>query len=392
LTDVNLLLGLLDPQRFGIPVDPDAAEAAFAGVAAAVRAGAADASRDALRRDALLAGFRAIADERMAEAIRSISVRRGYDPADYALLAFGGAGGQHACAVAALLGVGTVLVPPDAGLLSALGLGHAVVERFAQRQVLRPLAEVGGGELAALLDELAAQAATAVTEGTAVAGAVVEGAVAAIRDGGGAGRPPGTRAAVAGRTDRRGEPAAAATRRPPVPARDTGRNDEGERSKSAPAAGLEVRRRILHLRFAGQESTLAVEPASGRGGALSTQAVRAAFGDAYRARYGYLPEDRPLEVESVRVAVSTPREEEAPGGEPPAERRPVPVAVRRAHLGGCWREAAVHERTALLAGDRFSGPALVFEAHGATAVEPGWCGEVDAVGTLVLRRSAPGDG
>ena len=100
-------------------------------------------------REALLAGLLEIADERMADAIRGISLRRGYDPAEYALVAFGGAGAQHACAVATLLGVAQVLVPPDAGLLSALGLGAAVVERFAERQVLQPLADVGG-RLAAL--------------------------------------------------------------------------------------------------------------------------------------------------------------------------------------------------------------------------------------------------
>jgi 5-oxoprolinase (ATP-hydrolysing) len=78
----------------------------------------------------------------MADAIRRISLRRGYDPAAYALVAFGGAGAQHACAVARRLGVSTVVVPPDAGLLSALGLGHAVIERFAEQQVLRPLEEI----------------------------------------------------------------------------------------------------------------------------------------------------------------------------------------------------------------------------------------------------------
>ncbi len=86
----------------------------------------------------------------MAEAIRHISVRKGIDPAGYSLVAFGGAGGQHACRVAELLGIGDVLLPADAGLLSAVGLGHAVVERFAQREVLRPLDEIDG-----LLIELA---------------------------------------------------------------------------------------------------------------------------------------------------------------------------------------------------------------------------------------------
>ena len=79
----------------------------------------------------------------MAEAIRHISVREGIDPAGYSLVAFGGAGGQHACRVAELLGMEEVILPGDAGLLSAMGLGHAVIERFAQREVLRPLEGIG---------------------------------------------------------------------------------------------------------------------------------------------------------------------------------------------------------------------------------------------------------
>ena len=87
-------------------------------------------------------GLLRIADERMADAIRHISVRKGIDPAGYALVAFGGAGGQHACRVAELLGMEEVILPGDAGLLSAKGLGHAVIERFAQREVLLSLARV----------------------------------------------------------------------------------------------------------------------------------------------------------------------------------------------------------------------------------------------------------
>jgi 5-oxoprolinase (ATP-hydrolysing) len=157
VTDCNLLLGRLDPARFAIPVDAAPAEAAADALAAAVRAR----TGEAVDRQALLAGLIDIADERMADAIRGISLRRGYDPAEYALVAFGGAGAQHACGVASRLGIGTVVVPADAGLLSALGIGHAPLERFAERQVLRPLDEVQSS-LPALFDALAAEAVDAV--------------------------------------------------------------------------------------------------------------------------------------------------------------------------------------------------------------------------------------
>jgi 5-oxoprolinase (ATP-hydrolysing) len=165
VTDVDLLLGRLDPGRFEIPLDVDAAERACDALVASLRD-----SGEALSREELLAGLLRIADERMAEAIREISVRQGYDPAGYALLAFGGAGAQHACAVAGLLGVAEVLVPPDASLLSAFGLGAARVERVLSRQVLAPLA-TAADEVAAALSELGA---AAVAEVAAQVGGEVE--------------------------------------------------------------------------------------------------------------------------------------------------------------------------------------------------------------------------
>ena len=136
LTDVNLLLGRLDPARFEIPV----LEAPARGRAAELLAGL-EPDEDASLDD-LLDGFLDLANERMADAIRRISVREGYDPADYALVAFGGAGPQHACAVAERLGMTRVIIPPEAGVLSAVGLDRASIERIARRQLLRPLDEV----------------------------------------------------------------------------------------------------------------------------------------------------------------------------------------------------------------------------------------------------------
>ena len=134
VTDVNLLLGRLDPGQFGIPVNLDAAREALNAIQSTLP--------EPTAKEELLAGFLDIANERMADAVRKISIREGYDPAEYALVAFGGAGGQHACAIAEKLGITTVLCPGDAGLLSARGLREAVMERFAERQLLRPLSEL----------------------------------------------------------------------------------------------------------------------------------------------------------------------------------------------------------------------------------------------------------
>jgi 5-oxoprolinase (ATP-hydrolysing) len=137
VTDVNLLLGRLVASRFPIPIDLDAARNRLRELREDLGEGETGTDEE------ILEGLLRIADERMAEAIRHISVRKGVDPTGFALVAFGGAGGQHACRVAEVLGMREVILPGDAGLLSAKGLGHAVLERFAQREVLQPLDRIG---------------------------------------------------------------------------------------------------------------------------------------------------------------------------------------------------------------------------------------------------------
>ncbi|GAB3808898.1 hydantoinase B/oxoprolinase family protein [Spirosoma humi] len=134
ITDVNLLLGKLDPKQFGIPVFPAKAQEALAAIVQQIAATGTPASPlDLLR------GFEHIANETMTGAIRKISVARGFDPKDYSLLVFGGAGGLHGCAIARLLGMERLILPFDGGLLSAYGIGQAQIERMAAQTVLQPL-------------------------------------------------------------------------------------------------------------------------------------------------------------------------------------------------------------------------------------------------------------
>jgi len=136
ITDVNLLLGRIDPENFGIPLTAsNLAAARDAALALQQQAGLPGEEPNA----AFLAGLLDLAVEQMADAIRTISVREGSDPAEYALLAFGGAGPLHACAIAERLGMTTILVPGEAGVLSAYGLECAGIERFAERQIDRPI-------------------------------------------------------------------------------------------------------------------------------------------------------------------------------------------------------------------------------------------------------------
>lgn len=132
VTDVNLLLGHFDEAGIGIPLDRKAAEDRYRDL----RETMVQAEADVPDEVELLRGLRAIAVERMAEAVRTISAGEGFDTADYTLVAFGGAGPQHACELAESLEISRVLVPGDAGLLSAWGLHRAVRESVAERQLL----------------------------------------------------------------------------------------------------------------------------------------------------------------------------------------------------------------------------------------------------------------
>ena len=151
ITDVNLLLGRLDADRFGVPLDTRAAHAALDSMLdhMETRIGRRPARRE------LLLGLFDLANEHMAGAISLVSAERGYDPADYAIVAFGGAAGQHACGVARRLGVRTVLVPRDASLLSAIGIGASSMTRFAHEVIMRVVEQV---DVDAVLSRLAEQA------------------------------------------------------------------------------------------------------------------------------------------------------------------------------------------------------------------------------------------
>jgi 5-oxoprolinase (ATP-hydrolysing) len=123
ITDVDLALGRVVGDRFPFPLERAPVDAALAAVADAIAA----AEGRRMSAEEVAAGFSAVADASMAEAIRQVSIARGRDPRDFALVVFGGAGGQHACAVARQLGIRTLLCDRRAGVLSAWGMGLARV-------------------------------------------------------------------------------------------------------------------------------------------------------------------------------------------------------------------------------------------------------------------------
>ncbi len=161
-TDANVLLGKIQPAHFPHVFGPAADQALdrdgvaqrFTQLAAQVQ----QATGRATTPESLAEGFLQIAVQNMANAIKRISVARGYDVTQYTLQCFGGAGGQHACGVADALGMTRVFVHPLAGVLSAYGMGLADQIAMREASVEQPLDAAGLGAAQAQLQSLAASA------------------------------------------------------------------------------------------------------------------------------------------------------------------------------------------------------------------------------------------
>src|SRR3954463_12094896 len=150
VTDANVVAGHLPPRLIGgeMTLDVDAARTAVQTIADAMDLSVEEAADGVLR----------IVNENMAGALRVISVQRGHDPREFALVAFGGAGPLHANAVPELMGSFPVIVPPAPGLLNALGDLVAGFRNEVARTLIRLTADATRAELQALLDELEARA------------------------------------------------------------------------------------------------------------------------------------------------------------------------------------------------------------------------------------------
>ena len=154
VTDANVMVGKLSavnfPRIFGSgrdqPLDEAAVQTAFTELAQQIG--------DGRSAEEVADGFLRIAVENMANAIKKISVQRGYDVTEYALNCFGSAGGQHACLIADTLGMETVLIHPLSGLLSAYGIGLAQIRASREQSVEAALSDDALADLAPLRERL----------------------------------------------------------------------------------------------------------------------------------------------------------------------------------------------------------------------------------------------
>jgi 5-oxoprolinase (ATP-hydrolysing) len=348
VTDANVLLGKLQPRYFPAVFGPQANEPlALDVVQAQFETLAAQTGHSP---HAVAEGFIAIAVQQMANAIKKISVARGYDVTRYTLQCFGGAGGQHACLVADALGMNRVLVHPLAGVLSAYGMGLAdqhvmreqAIEQVLDRDTL-PALRLAWAQLQDLaLSELQRQ--------------VPHDATAQTTD-------------------------------------------------LATAPHLHHR---AHVRYEGTDSALVIacEGAHLLDDAALLATLTTAFENAYRQRFAFVMPHKRLLVEALSVeavaAGAAPAETEHPYNndsnkdsnnnssdsnhikrQPPI-RDTVPM-----YSGGQWHATTLVVREDLQTGDVVTGPAIIAERTATTVVEPGWQATLTPLHHLILERVLP---
>ena len=162
VTDANVMLGRIQPAHFphvfgpdgDQPLDAALVRDRFTELAREIR----EQTGDDRTPEQVAEGYLSIAVANIANAVKRISVQKGHDVTRYALTTFGGAGGQHACMVADSLGIRTVLVPPMAGVLSALGIGLADTTAMREQSVEAPLEPAAMAGIRKTADDLEAAA------------------------------------------------------------------------------------------------------------------------------------------------------------------------------------------------------------------------------------------
>jgi 5-oxoprolinase (ATP-hydrolysing) len=338
VTDANVMVGKLIPDFFpkifgpeqNLPLDADAVRAAFTALAKNIGDGrSAEQAAD---------GFIRIAVENMANAIKKISVQRGYDVTRYALNCFGGAGGQHACLVADALGMTSVLIHPLSSLLSAYGMGLADIRSVRQQAVEEPF----GDKARAIVQKIASTLARDTIAEVAGQGVAADQIKVHVR----------AHIRYAG-TDTPLIVEAGTLQHPPL-------QGEGR-------------------------------PRSGRGGALIELSpltkMKSAFERAHKAQFGFIDRAKELVIEAVSVeAVGGGAQFKEPKLKTTRTRLAAPARRTRFFSGGKWQRAPVYGREKLAPGHKVKGPAIIIEPHQTVVVEHGWQAELTSKNHLVLRR------
>ena len=312
VTDANLTLGRLRPDGFlggRMTLDLQRSQTLLADIADAVGASATDTALGIIR----------VVNSNMERAIRAISLERGYDPREFTLIPFGGAGPMHACELAAELGIPRVLVPGHPGILSALGVAIAdVVKDYSRTVMLR------GDDLdQARLD-------------TEFRG-MEQLARAELLD------------------------------------------------ESLPADDM-TPRRFLDVRYVGQSFELTVDCPSLDAPGNLTDSIAGDFYEAHLQRFGYADRDLPIEVVNLRLKLELTVDK--PALEPSASQgwdsSHAAIGAAEVVFAGGPLDTTLYDRDQLRTGNQITGPALLLQLDTTIVVPPGWNGEIDPYGNLIL--------
>ena len=319
VTDANLVLGRINPRRFlngAMRLDGAAAERAIAEkIARPLHLSGRDAALGIVR----------IADSAMSLALRAVSVNKGVDPRDTAIIAFGGAGPLHAGAIAREIFVPTVVIPKLPGTFSALGMLMAAWRQDFVRTLIGRLGLLDSGAVETVFAELA----------------------------------------------------------------EAGKDQIARDRITADAARFEF---YAHLRYVGQEHTIPI-PVSGPhllSGNLDP--LRRRFHAEHAKRYSQSAPDEGMEIVSVRLVVTAPRQDDLAErwlNEPHRAESPVEESVRDVVFDDAERplKTRILWRPSLPAGMSIEGPAVIEEANATTLIHPGDVARVTDAGHLVIAIS-----
>jgi len=316
VTDANVVLGHLPPRLLGgrMELDAQAAHAAVRSVA------------DGLGLDlhAAARGIVELVNENMLGALRVVTVQKGRAPSEFSLVSFGGAGGLHANALATLLGSFPVIIPPEPGVLSALGFVASDVKNELSRTFIRAAEDVAGEEVRVQLDELAA-AGQRWLEGEGVA--------------------------------------------------------EAEREIDY----------IVDMRYHRQGFEIPIDLPRAELAALDVRRLAERFGEEHRRLYGFDLEGG-AELVNLRVVARgrVPAPEMAPQESGPSDPRPAQSGTHEVWATGAAQTVPVYERSALRAGMRIAGYAIVEQYDATTVLLPGHVATVDAWLNLIIEPGGDG--
>lgn len=328
VTDCNVMVGKLQaaffPAVFGtegnLPLDTEIVQQKFARVAAEIG----EKTGSERTPEQVAEGFLAIAIDKMAAAIKKISISRGYDVTEYTLCCFGGAGGQHACLIAEALGIRRIFIHPYAGVLSAYGIGLADVRSLKEKAVEVHLTNDAVPTLDQMLHALS-------TEGYAEM------------------RQQGI-------------------------------------DQSQIHVLLKVHLRYAGTDSAlvvdfGNPETLPDDSCN------RCAVLRERFEQAYHQRYGFTMPDKALIVEAVSVEVIGQASDLKEPPLASSRTAPLKaIATIQIYTKGNWHNTPVYQRHDLKPGDSITGAALIIEPTGTNVIEPGWCVQLTQQNHLILTK------